>query len=480
MSISIPTVPLSTRKPGTYIAISTAAARLGLPVSADKLLLIGTQLATATATAEVLVQVFSAGQAQLLFGSGSPLALVVEALLDQSPYLSEVWCCPQDEDGAAAAASASLSTAISSLTAGTLTLYVGNRTVRVAITADDLVADIAAAISAALDADANMPFSTAVVSPACNLTAKAKGTGGNGWLLAWEFTGTGLTITPTQPTGGSGDADIQDALDVAFPADFDIYVVEYNDATSLDALDDQLDLLKGPMEMRPAVGVAGFAGTLSTGTTLSAARNSGMLAMPYFRGSRTHPSLLAAQVAAELGYEADRAKPLNGVVLDALPPDDPADRLSRTEQETALANGLMPIEVGPGGEAQIVRLISTYVADAFGSDDDTLLDLQTMRVLFYVQYACRYKMQVELAQAKLADSATTAGTTDPSMARTLLMGVLMQLQDELGYLERVEDHLDRLVVERDPSVATRLNATIPADIVDGLHVFAGEIQLILG
>ncbi len=480
MTISISTVPLSTRKPGHYFDINTAAAKLGLPASADKILLIGTQLSTATATAAALQQVFSAGQAQTYFGSGSPLALMVEALLDQKPYLSEVWCCPLDEDGAGVAATGSFAVAIASLTAGTLTIYIGDRSVRVAIAADDAAADIATAISAAIDADTNMPFDTAVVTTTCNLTAKSKGTQGNDWTLAYEFTGTGLTLTPTQPSSGSGDPDIQDALDAAFPEDYDIYVSEYNDATSLDDLITGLNLLKGPLEQRPAVAVAGFDGTLAAGTTLSAARNSGILWMPYFRGTRTHPSLLACQCAAELAYESDRAKPLNGVVLNAVVPDDPTDKLSRTEQESALANGLSPIEVGPGGKAQIVRSISTYVQDAYGSDDDTLLDLQTMRVLFYTQWACRYKAQQELAQAKLADSATTAGTTDPTMIRTLLQGVLLQLQDDLGYLERVEDHLDRLVVERDPSVATRVNANIPADIVDGLHVLVGEIQLILG
>lgn len=481
MTVRISSVPLSTRKPGTYFDINTRAAKLGLPASADKLVLIGTKLAGGTATAEQLVQVFSATEAQAYFGAGSPLALAVEALLLQSPYLFEVWCCPLAEAGGAAAAAGVFSVALSSQTAGTLTLYVGDRVVRVGVTADDLVADVLANIKAALDADVDMPFSTTIASPAVNLAAKTKGTAGNDWTIGWEYTGTGVTITLTQPTGGSGDPDIQDALDVCLPEAFDIYVVEYNDATSLDDLRDHLNLLNGPMEQRPAIAFAGFDGSLATGTTLSSGRNCGMIGIPYYRGSRSHPMFLAAAVAAAFASESDRARPLNNVKLTHIvPPDDPADKLTRTEQESCLANGLMPLEVGVANSSRIVRSISTYVEDEAGSADDTLLDLQTMRVLFYVRYAVRFKLQQELAQAKLADKAVTAGTTDPDHVRELVQGVLVQLQDDLGYLEHVEDWLDRLVVERDPSIATRLNITIPADIVDGLHVVAGEIQLILG
>lgn len=481
MSVVISSVPTSTRKPGTYIAINTRAAKLGLPASADKLVLIGTQLSTATADPEELVQVFSASEAQTYFGAGAPLTLMVEALLGQSPYLSEVWCCPLDEAAGGVAAAGVFSVALSSQTAGTLTLYIGDRSVQVAVTADDLIADVLSAMKAAIDADLDMPFSTTVASPAVNLACKAKGTVGNDWTLAWDFTGSGVTITLTQPTGGSGDPDIQDALDVCLPEAFDIYVTEYNDATNLDALVDHLELLNGPMEQRPATAFAGFDGTLGTGTTLSSGRNSGMLGISYCRGTRSHPMFIAAAVAAAFASESDRARPLNNVELvKILPPDDPADKLTRTEQESCLANGLMPLEVGVANSVRIVRSISTYVQDDAGSADDTLLDLQTMRVLHYVRYAIRFRVQQELAQAKLAAKATTAGTTDPDQVRDLIKGVLIQCQDDLGYLERVEDWLDRLVVERDSQIATRLNATIPADIVDGLHVLAGEIQLILG
>jgi phage tail sheath gpL-like len=43
----------------------------------------------------------------------------------------------------------------------------------------------------------------------------------------------------------------------------------------------------------------------------------------------------------------------------------------------------------------------------------------------------------------------------------------------------VEENADGLIVERDAQDVTRLNARIPCDVVNGLHVFAGRIDLIL-
>ncbi len=481
MTIAISSVPISTRKPGFYLDINTKAAKLGLPGSADKVLLIGTQLSTGEATASTLTQLFGVDEARTAYGSGSPLVYMVDALLKQSPYLSEVWAIGLAEEGGAAAAAGSILIAVSGLEAGTLTVYVGDRAYRIGVSADDVAADICGAIKDALDADDDCPFTAAVASPSVNITAKCKGTAGNDWVLYTEYTGSGLTATLTQPTAGATDPDVQDALDVALPEDYDVYVLEYNDQTNLGVVKTHLNLAAGPMEQRPAVALAGFKGTFSAWTTLTAAINSGRIGVPSFRGSRSHPMLLAAACAAELAAESDRAIPLNNRELTYIvPPDDPADKFTRTEQESALSNGGWPIEVGVANSSRIVRSVTTYVQDDQGSDDDTLLDIQTIRVLDYCRYAIRFKMQQEFSGVKLTDEAKTANTTDPTQILQSIKGWLLQLQDELGYLENVEEWMDRLVVERDASVATRVNARIPADIVDGLHVFAAELQLILG
>ena len=436
MSLSITGVPRTIRKPGTYIHINTLGAKTGLPVSPDKVLLVGQKTSSGTATADEPIQVFSEGQAREYFGNGSPLALMVAAALAQNVALAELWCMPQDEDGSAVAASGTIAFAVSGLTAGTIYLYIGRHLVRVGVAAADTANDIAAAVGAAITADTSLPFSASVSTSTVTLTAKCKGTHGNSWVWAFDYTGSGLAPTITQPTSGATDPDVQDALDAVVNTQYDIICCEYSDATSLGAIKTHLDTVAGPTEQRPGVSITGLSGTLSAATTLASGRNSGRMAFPYLRGTLTHPVEIGAAFAAALAAEPDRARPLNHVVLKPVEvPRSRSDLLTRTEQESCLLNGVTPLEEAPGNQVAIVRSVSSYVQDAFGSDDDTLLDLQTIRVLDAVRAGLRVKLNQELGQVKLADVAVGPNTTDPEKVRGVILGVLKAYED-IGYLER--------------------------------------------
>lgn len=482
MTVSITSVPSTTRKPGFYGELNTSSARQGLPVLDDKLLFVGTLRTTGTTTAEELVQVRSSDEAKTLFGYGSPIAHMIEAALEENPYIAEIWACPLAEDGSGVAASGTVTFAASSLTDGVLTFWVGRRRVRLDIDSADSASAICTAFVAAMQAEEDLPFSFAVnggTPEQADYVAKVKGTHGNDWILYAEFSGSGLTSTIVQPTSGANDADIADALAVAEPEQFDLVVSEYNDATSLAALKAHLNTVSGPLEQRPGTGYAGFVGSLGNATTLGSGVNSGRVSVAYLRNSRTHPMELAAGLAAEVVRQEDRALPLNTVVMGvALPPDDPADKLSRADQESCLANGVTPLMVD-GLDVRIVRWVTTYIEDAGGSPDDALLDGMTIRVLDYTRYAVRIEVQQQLGQAKLASVARTPRTTDPNGVRALILGVLLRLEGDLGYLQNVEANAERLVVELDGSVAGRVNAEVPAAIVPGLHVTAASFNLIL-
>ncbi|HEY4721419.1 MAG TPA: phage tail sheath C-terminal domain-containing protein, partial [Anaerolineae bacterium] len=148
-----------------------------------------------------------------------------------------------------------------------------------------------------------------------------------------------------------------------------------------------------------------------------------------------------------------------------------ADRLSRIEQENALNNGVTPLEVGPGEKVQIVRAITTYTLDAQSIPDISLLDLTTIRTLDYVRKACRERISLRFPREKLSER------TAPKV-RDQLLDVLYKLE-ELEIVEQVDANKDGLIVERDSQDPNRLNAKIPTDVVNGLHVFAGRIDLLL-
>ena len=148
-----------------------------------------------------------------------------------------------------------------------------------------------------------------------------------------------------------------------------------------------------------------------------------------------------------------------------------AKRLGRMEQESALYNGCTPLEVGPGEKVQIVRAITTYTRDPQGVEDIALLDLTTIRTLDYIRKACRERISLRFPREKLTNRTS-------AKVRSELIDVLYKLE-ELEIVEEVKANLPGLLVERDLQDPNRLNAKIPADVVNGLHVFAGRIDLLL-
>jgi phage tail sheath gpL-like len=244
-----------------------------------------------------------------------------------------------------------------------------------------------------------------------------------------------------------------------------------NDTTSLQALRNHLDNVSGPMEQRGATGTAGHVGTLAQATTLAATINSGRLTEALVPSTLSLPFEVAAAYAALLASEEDPARPLNTLVLKGIGIIPIANRLSRTEQENALLNGVTPFEVGPGDKVQVVRAVSTYTLDANSIPDISLLDITTIRTLDYVRKSCRERISLRFPRDKLS-------SRTPAKVRSELLDVLYKLE-ELEIVENVDQWKDGLVVERDSQDPNRLNAKIPTDVVNGLHVFGGRIDLLL-
>lgn len=265
--------------------------------------------------------------------------------------------------------------------------------------------------------------------------------------------------------------DISAALAAIAPAGFDLVVSRWQAQVDLTALKTWIDTQSDAIEQQSVLGVAASTDTLAATTTLATTVNDGAITLALLPGSASSAEEIAAAYAAVIASEQDPARPLNTLALTGIAPPALADRLTRTEQETALANGVTPLEVGPGDTVQIVRAISTYTTNAAGSDDIALLDLTTMRTLYYVRQACRDRIRLRFPRAKL--SAAT-----PAKVRSELLDVLKKLE-ELEIVEAVDANADALVVERSLQDPNRLNAAIPTDVVNGLHVFAARIDLLL-
>jgi phage tail sheath gpL-like len=188
-------------------------------------------------------------------------------------------------------------------------------------------------------------------------------------------------------------------------------------------------------------------------------------------GTATPAYELAAMFAAVIGSEEDPAKILNDMELVGAWPPPLSTRLSRTEQEVCLVNGVTPLQVGPGERVQIVRAITTYTVNPQGVADIAWLDITTIRTMDFVRLSVRNRLSQRFPREKL--SARTA-----DRVRSEILDVLVKLE-ELEIVEQVEANKPSLIVERDSQDPNRLNVRLPVDVVNGLHVLAVRLDLLL-
>ena len=469
-NISFDTIPASIRKPGKYFEFNTRLAVRTLPNNKQRLLIVGQKTAGGSRAALTPTLVFSDSQSAEYFGQGSLCHLMVRAAINANPYL-DLTVVALDDAGTGVAATGSFAVSGPATGSGSLSVWIGNHFVEIGIESGDAADDIAALLNTELGKHPDLPVTAAVVIDTVTLTAKNDGVVGNQINLAAEASANGVGVVVADMTGGAVDPDVADALASVFGEQYHLIATPYNDQTGLTTLRDHLDNVSGALEQRPGVGVYGQVGALAAVTTLAGQINSGRMICPYLRGSRSPEYELGAAMAAVMAFEEDPAMPLNTLELKGIHAPEISQRLSRTEQESCLYNGTAPMEVGPGERVQIVRAISTYTKDAQEIDDISLLDITTIRTLDYVRKACRERIALRFPREKL--SSKTA-----KKVRTQLLDVLYKLE-QLEIVEEVAANQDGLLVERDLQDTNRLDAKIPADVVNGLHVFAGRIDLLL-
>lgn len=469
-NISFNSIPSSIRKPGKYFEFNNSLAVRTLPSNLQRVLIVAQKLAAGSAAVNTIVQVFDAETAAVLFGRGSQAHRMVRAAIIANPYL-QLYVLPVADDAAGVAATATITYTGPASAAGSVYVNIAGAELTVPVAAADSVTVIAAAVAAAINAKTDLGVTAAAAVGVVTLTARNKGVVANNIKLAATAAATGVTAVATAFTGGLNDPDLTAALAAAQPGGHEILCVPYQAATQLTVLRTHLNFVSGPMEQRRAIGVFASTGTLAAATTLAGTLNSERITSALLPGSFTPAEEIAAGYASVIAFEEDPARPLNTLVITNATVPPIASRMSRTEQESALNNGVTPMEVGPGDQVQIVRAITTYTLNAQAIADISWLDLTTIRTMDYIAKACRERIAARFPRDKL--SSRTA-----ARVRSELLDVLFKAE-ELEIVEQVEANKPYLIVERDSQDPNRLNAKIPTDVVNGLHVFAGRLDLLL-
>ncbi|EHQ3725815.1 phage tail sheath subtilisin-like domain-containing protein [Salmonella enterica] len=468
--IEIDTIPGSTRKPGVYAEFNTRMAMRSLPGNLQRMLIIA-PMSDGTAKALELHDVFSDDEAAALFGRGSLAHMMSVSALKANRYL-QLQVVGLADAPAGKAATGGIGLTGPATQSGTLTLWVANTRIDAPVQVGDDAKTVATSL---LDAIARKPALPVTAQMAASdsgvtLTARHGGAWGNDIRLSGRTTAPGVTVTVNAMTGGENNADVRAALAAVFAAGHQVIAMPWTDEATLRALREHLTATGDAMEKRGAVGVAGWPGTLASGTTLAGKSNDGRTTIGWHPGSVCLQAEIAAGYAAVIASEEDPARPYNGLEIVGLDVTPLTARAGRREQENALHNGLAPLEVGPGDKVQIVRAISTYTRSDNGTDDPALLDITTMRTLDYARKAWCDRIALRYPRDKATER-------NRKGVRSELLDVALKLEEE-EVIENVMAMKDALIVDKGKEPGTFL-AQIPCQVVKGLHVVAARIDLYL-
>lgn len=467
-NIAFDNMPSSRRTPGIGSEFNLRMAVNTLPANLYKCIVIGQRIAAGSVLANVATDIFSDDDAAVYFGRGSIAHLAVRAAIKANRYLS-LQAIALDDAGAGVAASNTVTITGPASGNGALRLNVNQQKVDIAIASADTANAIAAALNAQIALQPDLPITATVLAGVVTLTAKNKGTLGNAIKVSTVVNSTGVTAVATAMSGGLNDPDISAALTAIYNAGHTLIFCAYNDTANMTALRTHINAVSAPFEKRRVRAVIAHTGTYAQSTTLAASINSGRLLELLLPNAYESSSEVAAVMGAVAASEEDPARPLNSMELVGLLPPPIANWLSETQIEAALHNGVTPTRVGPGNVVQVVRAVTTYTVNANGVPDISMLDWTTIGTLDYTANAIEQRLALRFPRDKKSIR-TKAKIEDE------IMNVLYKLE-ELEIIENVKK--GDVFIEDDLVDPNRYNIKIKVDVVNGLHVIAQRLDLIL-
>ena len=318
----------------------------------------GATAATYSADKAQYTSAYAVGQA---YGFGSPLHLAAKQLMPANGDgvgTIPVTFYPLDDDASGVAAAGTITPSGAATGSASFRVKVNNiASEQFVVENGDAVADINAAIVAAVSAVLDMPVTAAVGTGVVDLTAKWKGASGNDLHVEVEATSednSGITFAVSQPTGGLVNPDVQTALD-KFGNVWETLVVnclEVADTTALDAYNTTGEGRWGSLVRKPFVAVTGStATTVANATTESGARASqrvnSVIPLP---GSNELPLAVAARAVSRIAVRANNnpARDFGSMPLTGLTPGEDGEQWTYPDRDQAVKAGCSTIEVKDG------------------------------------------------------------------------------------------------------------------------------------
>jgi len=493
MTIPFKTIPSNLRV--HLFAAELDNSRANTAAIAQRALLIGQKTAAGTYTANVPVVCQSAIDGRAAAGAGSVLAGMIDAYRDNDPA-GEMWVLPLADDGAAVAATGSITFTGPTTATGTLSLYIAGRLVSVILASGTTAAQAATATVAAIAATVGLPVTAAVnggVPSKVDLTARNGGECGNDIDIRTNFKGSasnevlpaGLGVTIVAMASGATNPVLTTALANLVDMPFDFIVCSLTDTTSLAAITNLLSDQTGRWSYLNQIyghcwfGFRGSAGACASKAT--ALNNQHLTEVPFF-DSPTPAWKWAAAFAGinAASLRADPAVPLQSLTVAGLLAPPLQSRWSITiRNNTLLFGGCATWTVDVNGNVVTENIVTTYVTNAQGQPDDSYLEVETLFTSVYVLRRLSSMVTAKYSRIKLAADGTrldpSANVVTPAVIRADIIALYRELEAQ-GIVQNSAAFARDLVVEKDAGNPNRVNVLLPATLINQLRVFAVLFQ----
>ena len=532
MTIAVPGVPASRKTPGVAFNVILGGVGTSAGDAPVSIMLLGNKTAAVsvasptyaqaagTATVETVYTIASSDDAATLFGLGSELHIMALAAFAQQPNAALFGCAVTDPAGTAA--SAVLTFVTSANAAGTVRLSLCGNIIDVPVVNGDSATTIAAAVCTYVNAVTSLPYYAQNSVGAVTFTAKNTGPRGNVLVVDAYFIASGAVV-PTRilaaapvssgfgttgqwttsgtlggevtVTGGATQDTFANALLAIDARQYDRVACSCIDSTNAVRVKNALVAQAAPTIQILEQGVVPSVDTYENGIIFAATMNSSRMQTAWHYASALPPCAVAAQTAAGrvagdgaiggdlVGEADDPAANLNGVQLATITVQrSVSDQPTATEIENALNNGLTPLAPSSTRPCfvEIVKSITTRCSVG-GVPNYAVLGTQNVTVPDYTAQFIRAALRVAYRGAKLRPDAADGlppripRVVTPSIVRAFIAQQLQALENR-GILINVAANLSLLVVEINATNSSRLDCEIPAAVIPGLDIIAGNVR----
>ena len=482
MTVPFATIPQNLRTPMFFVEFDNSMANTA--TATQRTLLIGQMLDGATGKDSIPERITSGTQAAERFGRGSMLHTEAEAYF-RNDTAGEVWVLPLADTESQTAAAGKLKITSAANDTGVISLYIAGIRVQMAVVATDTAEVIAAGLATVINRNANLPVTAVAETDTVTLTAKNKGAHGNGIDIRMNYLGltggesapSGFEMTITAMSGGNGAPDLLNGLANLKDRSFDFIVNPYTDTASLDVVKTFLaDRWAWDKQLYGhSYGV--ITGTYGQLADFGEKRNDQHASLLGVNGSPSPDYQWSAAYTGAIAQSLrnDPGRPLQTLVISGVLPPDDTKILELTERNNLLHSGISTFTVDDDGTVRVENIITTYQKNAYGDNDDSYLQVETLYLLMFVSRYLRTQVTSKFGRMKLANDGTRfapgSAIVTPNIIRAELIAQYGFLEFN-GHVQDAKGFAAGLKVERNSQNPNRVDVLWTGTLINQLRVFA--------